>query len=112
LDQKLRIDEEVELLENDLAALRNDLADIPEPASVDALENFAKAIVDELMAQQEITLQRKRQLFEMMHLRVILHRNGNVGIEGWFNVPQPADGLLDKTSEHYVRQRLQPQVPA
>jgi hypothetical protein len=102
LDQKIQIDQEIESVEVDLARLRSDIKDIPEPASIDALEKFAAEIVDELFAQEEISFQKKRQLFEMLHLRVLLHPDGNLGIEGWFNVPEPADGLLGTTSKHYV----------
>lgn len=105
LDQKLQIDEEIKAIENDLEVLRNEIAEIPEPASVEALENFASEIVDELFAEQEITLEKKRKLFEMMHLKVLLHPDGNVGIDGWFNVPEPAGGLLDATSARYVPPR-------
>lgn len=104
LDQKLQMDEEIKSIESDLEVLHNDIADIPEPASVEALEKFAAEIVDELFAEQEITLEKKRRLFEMMHLKVMLHPNGNVGVDGWFNVPEPAGGLLDTASAHYVPQ--------
>ena len=93
-----KMDEEVKSIENDLEVLHNDIADIPEPASVEALERFAAEIVDELFAEQEITLEKKRRLFEMMHLKVILHPDGNVGVDGWFTVPEPAGGLLDTAS--------------
>jgi site-specific DNA recombinase len=102
LEQKLQLDEESQSIEKDLEDLRNDMTDIPEPASVVALEKFAAEIVDELLGEQEITLEKKRRLSEMMHLKVILHPDGNVGIAGWFNVPEPADGLLDPTSVRYA----------
>jgi len=106
LDQKLRIDQETQSITSDLEDLRNDMVDIPEPASVEALEKFAAKIVEELLTQQEITFEKKRELFEMMHLKVILHPDGNIKIDGWFNVPEPVNGLLDATSERYVHPRL------
>jgi hypothetical protein len=108
LDQKIQIDGESQLIENDLESLHNDIADLPEPANVEALEKFAAEILDELSIEEEISLEKKRQLFDMMHLKVVLHPGGNVGIDGWFNLPE-VDGLLDSSSIHYVRQprRLQ-----
>ncbi|MCC6986382.1 MAG: recombinase family protein [Anaerolineales bacterium] len=104
MDQKVHLDEETQTIENDLLELRADITDIPEPASVDALEKFADEILEELFAEEEITLTMQRQLFEMMHLQVKLHPNGDVKIDGWFNVPEN-DGLSSRPSKHYARQR-------
>ncbi len=101
LEQKLQLDEDTQLIEKDLEDLRNDMVDIPEPASIEALENFAAEIVDELFADQEITFEKKRRLFEVMHLRVVLHPAGNVEIAGWFNVRESDGGFLASTSSNY-----------
>lgn len=103
LDQKLQMDEEARSIEHDLTDLRADITDIPEPASVDALEQFCSNILEELSLDEEITLEKKRLLFTLMHLKVILHPDGKVGVGGWFNV-QDADGLLDEASARYARQ--------
>ena len=97
LDQKMQMDEEAKSIENDLMDLRAGITDIPEPASVDALEQFSSNILEELSLDEEITFEKKRLLFKLMHLRVLLHPDGQVGISGWFNVPE-TDGLLDPTS--------------
>jgi len=89
-----------------LEGLRADITDIPEPVSVEALERFADELLEELFAEGEITLERQRRLFEMMHLKVNLHPSGNVKIDGWFNVPEH-DGLSSHPSKHYVRLLLQ-----
>ena len=109
LDQKVQMDEEAQMIENDLENLRNDIADIPEEPTVEALENFATQITEELFAEEEISLEKKRQLLEMLHTKVILHPDGGVGLDGWFNVPE-AGGLLDTSSVHCVRQRPQLQA--
>jgi hypothetical protein len=103
LDQKVQMDEEAQMIESDLENLRNDIADIPEAPTVEALENFAAQITEELFAEEEISLEKKRQLLEMLHTKVILHPDGNVGLDGWFNVPE-SGGLLDTSSERCARQ--------
>ena len=97
LDQKMQMDEETKSIESDLMDLRAGITDIPEPASIDALEQFSSNILEELSLDEEITFEKKRLLFKLMHLRVLLHPDGQVGINGWFNVPE-TDGLLDATS--------------
>jgi hypothetical protein len=96
LDQKIQMDEEAQMIENDLEGLRNDIADIPEHASVEELEKFAAKISAELFNKEEISLEKKRQLLEMLHIKVILHPDGNVVLDGWFNVPEDS-GLLVTT---------------
>jgi hypothetical protein len=109
VDQKVELDEEARTIENDLLGLRADITDMPEPSSVKALEKFADEILEGLFAEEEITLEKKKRLFEMMHLKVNIHPEGNVGIDGWFNIPEE-DGLLPHPSKHYAR--LQPRLPA
>lgn len=109
MDQKVQLDQEAQTIENDLQGLRADITEIPEPASVDALEKFADEILEELFAEEEITLEKQRRLFEMMHLKINLHPSGNVKIDGWFNVPEH-DGLSPHPSTRYVRPRRKPQA--
>ena len=99
MDQKVNFDDEAQTIEKDLIALRAEIKEIPEPASIEAMEQFAADILDELGAEEEITLEKKRRLFEMMHLKVLLHPNGDVKIDGWFNVPEGA-GLLPRPSDN------------
>jgi hypothetical protein len=102
LDQKLQLDEETKSIESDLVDLRAEITDVPEPASVDALEQFSSNILEELSLDEEITFEKKRLLFKLMHLRVILRPDGHVRLDGWFDVPE-TNGLLDATSARYAR---------
>jgi len=111
LDQKLEIDEEAENIEFDLERYRNEIADIPAPPSIEALEKFSAEIIDEILREEEVTLARKRQLFEMLHLKVLLAPNSDVALDGWFNVPE-FNGLSDKPSTHCGRPRLPPPAHA
>ena len=103
LDQKLQLDEETKSIESDLVDLRAEITDVPEPASVDALEQFSSNVLEELSLDEEITFEKKRLLFKLMHLRVILRPDGHVRLDGWFDVPE-TNGLLDATSGNYAHQ--------
>lgn len=103
MDQKAQLEYETQTIEKDLEGLRAEIKDIPEPASVESMERFAGEILEELGTEEEITLEKKRKLFEVMHVKVILHPDGNVNLDGWFNVPE-YDGLLPPPSKDYARQ--------
>jgi site-specific DNA recombinase len=103
LDQKVVIEGEIQSIELDLLNLRSEVEDIPEPASLEALEKFAAEVMEEIYAEEEISLEKKRRLFEMMHIMVMLRPDGSFKLTGWFNV-QEEDGLLDKSSVHYAPQ--------
>ena len=111
LDQKVQFDGEVQSIELDLMKLRNDVEDVPEPASLEALQRFSAEVMDELYEDGEISLEKKRKLFEMMHIKVLLRPNGSFKLDGWFNVDEQEEaGLLGKPSEHYVHLRLRLRV--
>lgn len=106
LDQKLQIDNEIQSIELDLLKLRADVEDIPEPASLEALQRFSAEVMDEIYAEEEVSLEKKRKLLEMMHVKVLLKPDGSFKLAGWFNVDeQEGEGLLDKSSERYVHPR-------
>jgi len=103
LDQKLQIDNEIQSIELDLLKLRADVEDIPEPASLEALQRFSAEVMDEIYAEEEVSLEKKRKLLEMMHVKVLLKPDGSFKLAGWFNVDeQEGEGLLDKSSDSYV----------
>lgn len=104
LDQKLQIDNEIQSIELDLLKLRADVEDIPEPASLEALQRFSAEVMDEIYAEEEVSLEKKRKLLEMMHVKVLLKPDGSFKLAGWFNVDeQEGEGLLDKSSACYAR---------
>ncbi|MCA9997425.1 MAG: recombinase family protein [Anaerolineales bacterium] len=107
LDQKLQIDNEIQSIELDLLKMRADVEDVPEPASLEALQKFSSAVFEEIYAEEEVSLEKKRQLLEMMHVRVLLKPDGSFKLDGWFNVDdQDDEGLSGKPSKDYA---LQPQ---
>jgi site-specific DNA recombinase len=103
LDQKLHIDNAVQSIELDLLKLRADVEEIPEPASLEALQRFSAEVLAEIYAEEEVSLEKKRKLLEMMHVKALLKPDGSFKLAGWFNVDeQDGEGLLDKSSEHYA----------
>ena len=104
LDQKVQFDSEIQSIELDLMKLRSEVEDIPEPASLEALQRFSAEVMDEIYKDGEISLEKKRKLLEMMHVKVLLRPNGSFKLEGWFNVDEQEEvGLLDKPSNSYAR---------
>ena len=104
LDQKLQIDNAVQSIELDLLKLRADVEEIPEPASLEALQRFSAEVMEEIYSEGEVSLEKKRQLLEMMHVKVLLKPDGSFKLAGWFNVDeQDGEGLLGKSSDNYVR---------
>ena len=97
LDQKERIDKENLSIDEDLEYLRRELATLPEPADLETLQQFASEIAEGLLPQEELTIERKRQILELMHMKVIYHPNGDVDLDGWFNIPE-MEGLLGSPS--------------
>jgi site-specific DNA recombinase len=111
LDQKVQIENELQSIEQDLQKLRVEVEDVPEPTSFEALERFSSEVMEELYAEEEISLEKKRQLLEMMHIKVLLQPNGGIKLDGWFNVEEQDEvGLSVQPSKHYAR--LQPRLPA
>jgi site-specific DNA recombinase len=107
LDQKVQFDGEIQSIELDLMKLRTEVEDVPEPASLQALQRFSAEVMDEIYKDGEISLEKKRKLFEMMHIRVLLRPNGSFKLDGWFNVDEQEEaGLLDNPSAGCARQRL------
>jgi len=88
LSQKGLLEDEERTVEDDLAKLRLEVNTMPQPAELQVLKSFAAEIRQEISLQQEITLEKKREILEMLHIKVILHPDGENELEGWFNVPE------------------------
>jgi hypothetical protein len=100
LDQKSRMDEEANSIEENLISLRQELATIPQPAELNVLKQFAAQIADGLLPVEDITTERKREILDLMHIKVLLHPDGEIGLDGWFNIPELEKGLLGSSSSY------------
>jgi len=98
LDQKSRMDEEANSIEENLINLRQELATIPQPAELEMLKQFAAQIAEGLLPVEDLTLERKREILNLMHIKVLLHPDREVDLDGWFNIPELEKGLLGSSS--------------
>ena len=107
LSQKGYLDDEERIIEEDLGNLRLEVNTMPQPAELQALKSFAAEICQEISLQQEITLEKKREIMEMLHIKVILHPDGEIDLDGWFNVTEEDETssgeLPGSTSGHQPR---------
>lgn len=101
LELKTPIDEQLKAasLEAEIAA--QELQRIPSPEDLQSLEQFASNILRALGNNLDISPQDKRQIMQMLNLKVLISRNGTIKLEGWF-APE-VDGLLSMSSARYVR---------
>lgn len=98
LEQKGRMDEEASSIEEDLENLRQEVATTPQPADLDVLKRFAEEIAQGILPEEGLSLERKRKILDMMHVKVIYHPDGQVELDGWFNIAEMSQGLLDGSS--------------
>jgi hypothetical protein len=96
--QKARMDEEANSIEESLINLRQELATIPQPAELDILRQFAAQIAEGLLPIEDILLERKREILDLMHITLLLHPDGEVELYGWFNIAELEKGLLGSSS--------------
>ncbi len=100
LDQKGRMDKEAHSIEEDLEKLRQELATLPQPADLEALKRFSAEIARGLLPVESLTLERKRQILELMHVKVIYHPDERVELDGWFSLDEVEEGLLGGSSSY------------
>jgi len=81
-----------------LINLRQELATIPHPAELDMLKQFAAQIAEGLLPIEDISLERKRQILDLMHIKVLIHPDREVELDGWFNITELEKGLLGSSS--------------
>jgi site-specific DNA recombinase len=107
IELKTPIDEQIKAagLETENAA--QELQGISSPEDLKSLEKFASKIVIALGENLDISPQDKRQIMQMLNLKVLISRDGIIKLEGWF-APQ-SDGLLSTPSVHCVHRLQQPQ---
>ena len=97
LSQKGRLDDEERIIEEELGNLRQEVNSMPQPAELQALKSFAAEISQEISLHQEITLEKKREILEMLHIKVILHPDGKIDLDGWFNAPEDDGNFPEET---------------
>ena len=99
LVHKERLDRDEQAINDDLLYIHQELASIPEPASIELLQKFASEISDELLrGVDNLTTKRKRRILELLNIKVIIHLDNTVDLDGWLNIPEKTEGLLGSSS--------------
>jgi site-specific DNA recombinase len=110
IELKTPIDEQIKAASLEADNVAQELQHIPSPEDLTSLEQFAAKILSALGNNLDISPQDKRQIMQMLNLKVLISRNGAIILEGWF-APE-VDGLLSTTSVYYVHRLRQLPVHA
>lgn len=110
MELKTPIDEQIKAASLEVETTAQELQHVPTSEDLKSLEQFAAKILNTLGDNLDISPQDKRQIMQMLNLKVVISRDGNIKLEGWF-APQ-SDGLLSTTSVRYVLPPLRSPTPA
>jgi site-specific DNA recombinase len=91
IEQKDRLDTDIEAVQREIERLDDLLGSIPTPADLETLESFTNQIRTVLTDTPELTEETKREILAAIHLRVFVKPDGALRIEGWFG--KAAEGL-------------------
>jgi len=108
LEEKRALDDQIKSANIDFERVAKELQRIPSESDLQSLEQMASKIVSALGNNLDISPEEKRQVMQMLNLKVLISRDGLVKLEGWF-APE-SDGLLSTSLEHYVPQLRQLQA--
>ncbi|MCI0553765.1 MAG: hypothetical protein L0287_22685, partial [Anaerolineae bacterium] len=108
IELKTPIDEQIKAASLEMENVAQELQRIPSPEDLTSLEQFASKIVSALGNNLDISPQDKRQIMQMLNLKVLISRDGTIKLEGWF-IPE-SDGLSSTSSIHYDHPQQQLQV--
>ncbi|MBT7190616.1 MAG: recombinase family protein [Anaerolineae bacterium] len=94
LAQKTRIDKDEKAIDKDLAVLHQDLASIPEPADLELLQKFSAGIAEGLLPDAKLSKSQKREILDLMNIKVILYPDETVQLTGWLDASE-IRGVID-----------------
>ncbi len=78
LEQRGRIDDEIQSNYEQLEAIKSELSSIPIPADFESLEKFASKVRDRLAGNYELKPEDKRPVLELLHVKVYIGLDGSV----------------------------------
>ena len=84
LDQKNRLDDEVQSTLSQVDVIEDELANIPTPADFESLERFANKVRSRLSDDNYLKPEDKRLVLELLHVKVYLGLDGSVRVDGWY----------------------------
>jgi Recombinase zinc beta ribbon domain len=100
-EQKTRIDDHIKATLKEIEEKEAELASVPSKADLETLEIFASKIRVRLAENYVPSLQEQRQLFELLHIKVILGLDGTIKVNGWYkdeNDYEESSNCLSSTS--------------
>jgi site-specific DNA recombinase len=106
LELKTPIDDQIQDAISEVEKTSKEIQHIPSPEDLETLEQFAAKMVTALGNNVEISPQDKRQIMQMLNIKVLMSGDGTIKMEGW--VAAESEGLLSMSSEHYDHQRPRP----
>ena len=107
LEQRVRIDDQIKAVVEDIASTEAELASVPVPIEFESLEKFASKVREKLTCGYDPTPEEKRHILELLHIKVHLGLDGSIRLDGWFTddeEEQTRGCLLDNTSARDGRQ--------
>ncbi len=104
LEEKENLDAQIKATSADIERITNELQRIPSPEDLISLEKFAGRVVTALGKSLDISPQDKRQIMQMLNLKVLISTDGRVKLQGWF-APEN-EGLSSTTSVRCARRLL------
>lgn len=106
LEQKEVIDGQMNVAVTEADKITQELQSIPTSEDLQSLEHLAEKIKHALSQNLIISPEIKRQIMQMLNLKVVISSEGQINLKGWFI--QEDDDLLSTTSIRYARlpQRL------
>ena len=108
LEQKAAIDDQMKAANIEAEKIAIELQRIPSPNDLKNIERLAVKITGALGKDLDISPEDKRRIMQMLNLKVLIFKDGDIKLEGWF-APE-SDSLLSTTSEHYAHLRLRLRV--
>ena len=93
--QRERVEGELQDVTRVLGELEAGLSATPDPEAVASFEAFARDVSQALGADDMLALEDKRQVLKLLHCRVVVERDGQALLEGWFGQPV---GVLTSSS--------------
>ncbi len=98
IEQKNRINDSINELNQKIEQAEKDLAKIPIPETLETIEAFADKIRMRLATNRELSREEIRQILDMLHVRVFVDREGKLkSVQGWFSKDNENGGLSPKT---------------
>lgn len=95
LVQKATVDDTIKAIDGDVERLKKELAEIPTPVELETLERFASEIGERLDGDFEPPDKLKREILDILHVKVLVDPEGSISADGWFRAE--SDGLLSIT---------------